>query len=301
MPVYVDPITGAPASKPAGAADKGQGTQGQQYPENAVATPWGRLEPLLTPEQLKSRYLKGIPMTLKIMNPDTRTPYTITDDELKDYIELAVNDAEEETSLILMPTQFQDKLPYQRQDFESLGYLQLPRRPVASIEALNIVLADGSEAFRFPLDWIETANLVHGQLNLIPLALQGVITGNLAGNASVDPVTGNAVFFNGLYNRPWVAALFGVTYTCGFKDGLMPKTVNNLIGVIAAMRVLSMIGAAYANFTSVSLGIDGMSQSVGTAGPQRYKQRMDELTAERALLVRKLKKLGGGGILVGTI
>jgi hypothetical protein len=300
MPIY-DGLNnaGVTASKKAGTEDLGQGTQGKQYMENGTATPWGRLEPLLTPDLLKSRYLKGIPMQLKIKDVDGK-PFKITDMELKDYIELAVDEAENETGLVLMPTQFTEKLPFQKQDYESFGYFQLPKRPIASIEALNVTLADGSDVFVFPTEWLETANLIHGQLNIIPLAFQGMQggTGVIGG---VNAGSGTAVFFNSLWNRPWVAAMFGITYTAGFTNGLMPKYVNNLIGCVVAMRVLSMIAAAYAGVTSTSLGIDGLSQGMGSPGPTRYKQRMDELTAERALIVKKLKKTFGTKFVVGTV
>lgn len=288
-------------SKPAGTGDSGVGKQGKQYPEGVAVTPWGRLEPLIDPDLLKSRFLKGIPLTLRIKDPTTREPYKITDDELKDYIEVAVDEAEQETNLILMPTQFVEKLPFQKQDFEAFGYFQLPHRPVMSIEALNVTLADTSDVFVFPTEWVETANLIHGQLNILPLAFQGIEGGNGVIGGGINAGGGTAVFFNSLWNRPWVAALFGVTYTCGFKDGLMPKSVNQLIGIIAAMQVLSQIAAAYAGQTSTSLGIDGMSQSVSTPGPNRYQVRMQELKDQRALLVRKIKKSYGGKFVVGTI
>jgi hypothetical protein len=294
VPVYT-------GSKPAGTQDLGEGTQGKQYPEGATSTPWGRLEPLITPDLLKSRFLKGIPLTLKIKDPETGKPYKITDDELKDYIETAVDEAEQESGLILMPTQFTEKLPFQKLDYEQFGYFQLPKRPIASIEALNVTLADGSSIFQFPTEWIETANLIHGQLNIIPLAMYGIGQGTGIVGGSVDGTSGTAVFFNSLWNRPWVAAMFGITYTAGFKDGLMPKSVNNLIGIIAAMQVLSMIAAAYAGATSTSLGIDGMSQSIGSPGPNRYAKRMEELQAQRALIVRKLKKSYASKFVVGTV
>jgi hypothetical protein len=301
MPIY-DGLNdfGVAASKKAGTEDLGQGTQGGQYPLDVTATSWGRLEPLLTPDLLKSRYLKGIPMTLKIKDVDGKH-FKITDDELKDYIELAVDEAENELQLTLMPTQVTQKLPFQRQDYEQFGYFQLSHRPISSIEALNVTLADGSDVFVFPPQWLETANLVAGQLNIIPLAFQGGQggTGVIGGIDSAG--SGTAVFFNSLWNRPWVAALFGVTYTAGFINGLMPKYVNNLLGCIVAMRVLSMIAAAYAGATSTSLGLDGMSQSVGTPGPNRYQVRMGELEKERALCVKKLKKQFGASFVVGTV
>src|SRR6266404_3753543 len=123
MPIYTGP--NATPTKPAGASDAGQGTQAKQYPEGATFSAYGRLEPLITPDQLKSRFLKGIPMVLKIKDPTTGQNFRITDDELADYVELAVNDAEEETHTIIAPTQFTEKLPFQKQDFEAFGYWQL--------------------------------------------------------------------------------------------------------------------------------------------------------------------------------
>jgi hypothetical protein len=289
MPVYT------------GSKDAGTQSGSSQYPENAVATVFGRLEPLITPELLKSRFLKGISLTLKVKDLETGKPFKITDSELRDYIENAVDEAEQETGLLLMPTQVSDKLPFQKLDFEQFGYFQLPHRPIASIQSLAVRLADGSDIFTFPNEWIETANLVHGQLNLIPLAFQSITAGGQVIGSGLDMGSGTSVFFNSLWNRPWLAALFDITYTVGFKDGMMPKMVNKLIGTIVAMQVLSQIAAAYANATSTSLGIDGMSQSVGTPGPERYRMRMEELKADRALLVRKLKKAYNGGIVSGTV
>jgi hypothetical protein len=278
-----------------------KGPPGSLYPPNAIATVLGRLEPLLTPDQLKSRYLKGIQLTLKIKDPDTGKPYKIMDEELKDYIDLAIDEAEQETGLTLFPTKFSNKLPYQRQDYEQFGYLQLPHRPISSIDSFTVKLADNSEIFRFPVEWIETANLIWGQLNIIPLAFQSIEGGGGVVGVNETGATGTAVFFNSLWNRPWVAAMLNVEYTTGFPDGMMPKSVNDLIGTIATMRVLSQIAAAYAGQTSVSLGIDGMSQSIGTPGPNRYQVRMQELADHRKLLVRKLKKAFGTSFVVGTV
>ena len=282
------------SSKPAGG--------GAIYPENAVASEfYGRLEPLITPAQLKSRFLKGIPLILKIRDPETQQFFRITDDELKDYILTAMDEAENETGLFFMPTQFSEKLPYQRQDFEQFGYQQIGRKPISSIESLTVRLSDQSDIFVFPTEWIETGNLVHGQLNIIPLAFQGVQGGTGIIGGGIDGGSGTSVFFNSLWNREWVAALFNITYTTGFPNGMMPRLVNQLVGNIVTMQVLSQLAAAFSHATSTSLGIDGLSQSVSGPGPNRYTVRMKELQDQRNLLVRKLKKLFGTGIVVGTV
>lgn len=287
-------------NKSAGVFDASVNQQGSQYPENVINTPWGRLEPLITVDQLKSRFLKGIPLVLRIVDPETRKPFTITNAELKDYIELSVDETENETGLTLMPTQITQRLSYDRHDYESFGYMQLPHRPISSLQELSVSLADGSQVFVFPLQWIETANLIHGQLNIIPLAFSGVSggTGIIGGVANGQ---GTAVFFNSLWNRPWVAALFGVRYVAGFKDGMMPKIVNQIIGINVAIRVLSQIAAAHSVINSSSIGLDGMSQSLSGPGGQRYALRIQELEAQKKLLVGRIRKSFGSKFAVGTI
>lgn len=280
MPVYTD----------------GKSVPGSVYPSNAVASELSQLEPLITADQLKSLFLKGIPMVLKVKDPETGLNFRITNEELEQYIRRALAVVETETGLSLMPTQFEDKLPYQRQDFEQLGYLQLPHRPISSIQSLTVKLANESIVFTFPTEWLETANMIHGQINLIPLAFSGGAGSNVVGTGS-----GSTVFFNSLWNRNWVSALFGVVYTTGFPDGLVPYCVNELVGTVAAQRVLSQIAAAGANNTSVSLGLDGASQSTSGPGPNKYQLRMQELAADRKLLTKKLKKLFGTAFVVGTV
>jgi len=294
MPIYFPSD-----SKPAGAFDGLERKQGHQYPLEVAVDSWGSLEPLITVDKLKTRFLLGVPMTLRVKDPETGKPFKITDTQLAELIRVHVSTAEEETGLVIMPRQFVERKEFSRQDWESFGYFRVNHRPMASIEALNCSLSDGSVAFSFPTQWLEMGNATTmGQINVIPLAFQafGAGTGIIGQEA-----TGNATFFNAVVNRHWLAALFTVTYTAGFKDGLVPVPVNQLIGTIVAMEVLSMIAAAYAWVTSTSLGIDGLSQSVSSPGPARFQVRMGELDKQRQLLVKKLKGKYGTKIVSGAV
>lgn len=295
MPIYT-----GDESKQAGAQDSLEEKQGGQYPLDVACSAWGRLEPLITVDQLKSRFLIGIPLTLKVKDPETGKFFRITDDQIKDRISVSVGVAEEETQLTIMPTQFIEKLPFQRQDWANFAFFKLEHRPVASVEALNVALSDGSVPFSFPPMWLELSNASKsGQINVIPLAFQAFTPGT--GVVGQVGAYGGATFFNAIISKRYIAALFTCTYTAGFKDGLVPTIVNELIGTIAAMEILSMIGAAYAGATSTSLGIDGMSQSVSTPGPERYSRRMEELDAKRKLLTKKLRGKYNTKIVSGTI
>lgn len=265
---------------------------GAAAPYGAIATPWGRLEPLITPEQLRVRMLFGIPLMTRMVDPVTKRAIVMTDDMLKDFIHRAVDKAELETSLTLMPTQFQEKLPYSRLDFEQFGYFKLSQHPATSIESLSIQLADGGDVFNFPLEWVDTANLLYGQVNLIPLAYQTLTAGmyNAPGTGMVG-YSGNGVFFNNLWNKDNVPALMNFQYTAGFRDGLMPSYINELVGIIAAMNILSQLGAINAKTTGQSLSVDGLSQSVSGTGPNIYVQRLTELKEERAMITKKIRSV----------
>lgn len=272
------------------------GQEGGSYPQNIVDTSWNRLEPLLTPGQLRFRHLFGIPLVSKFKDPTTGKPMVMTDPIIQDYIRRAVSDAELEVGIDIFPNKYSAKLPFDKCEYEQFGYFQLERKPVATIDKLTVRPADNLDVFNVPLDWVETAYMTAGQVNIIPLTLAFV-----NGDTVNTQGGGGAVFLSILGNKPWVPAFWGIEYTTGFKDGIIPTPVNELIGVIAAMKILSQLAATYAGVTTTSLGIDGLSQSIGTPGPQIFKIRMQELGEERALLVRKLKVLFGQTMFSGNV
>lgn len=257
---------------------------GAMFPDNAVETTWNRLEPLVTPTQVKNRHLFGIPLVSAIRDPLTNRAQRYDDDLIKDTIDRAVGLVETETGLDIFPVRMKEKLPFDQHHYQSFGYMRVARRPVACVDKITITPASGNDLYTVPIEWVETANLPYGQLNLTPISgatVYGDVTGGVA--------PGGALFLNVLGQHRWVPAFWMVEYTSGFPDGLLPRVVNELVGAVAAMEVLSALAATYARSTSHSLGIDGLSQSVSTPGPQLFKQRLDELAEKRKKLVKKLR------------
>ena len=157
-----------------------KGPLGSVFPVNASdSSNVQRLEPIVTPQKLKDRYLFGIPMVSAIKDPITGKRQILTDDMIKDYIDGAIIDAEEMSQTIINPTQFNEKYPFDRNDYLSFGYLRLNKRPVYSIDEMMVTPANNVDVFQVPLDWVETNNLVMGQVNLIPIgiALNGTVYG----------------------------------------------------------------------------------------------------------------------------
>lgn len=249
-----------------------------------------RNEPLLTPEQLVSRFLKGIP--LKFRNGDRFTP-----DELKDRINLAINEVELLLGTVITREQFKDKVPFDYALYKAYIHIMAPMRPIISLEHLAIVSADGNNIFEIPPTWIEASNFSKGLINTIPLlAAYGV--------NSVQGAVGNAgiAFLTVIDGLNWVPAYWQINYTAGLstKEGNVPTPVNELIGTVAAIAILSEIGPLNI-WNSQSQTQDGISQSSSGPGPRLYELRIAELEKKKEDLVKKMKAIFSTRYFVGNI
>lgn len=261
------------------------------YPVHAIETSglMQRCEPLLTPEQLKGRFLKGIP--LFFANGDT-----FSDDDIKDRIYLASNTVELDLKTTLTREQRQEKLSFNREDYKAYIHLTAENGPIVSIEQLAIVSADQNEIFAIPAQWIETSNFAKRIINVIPLlAAYGV--------NSVQGAVGNAgiAFLTVIDGLNWVPAYWQIKYTAGIsnKEGKIPTVVNELIGCIAAIDMLSQIAATFI-YTSQSQSQDGISQASSGLGPRIYQLRIEELTLKREKLEKQLRGIFANKFILGT-
>lgn len=249
-----------------------------------------RCEPFLTPELLISRFLKGIP--LRFRNGDS-----FTHGELKDRINLAMNEAELMLGTTITREQFKNKLPYDKSLYKSYIHLVTENKPIVSLEKLAIVSADGLNIFEIPPAWIEAANFSKGLINVIPLlSAYGV------SSANGGVIKGGVALLGTLEKQHWVPAYWQVNYTSGLssREGQVPIPVNELIGTIAAMAILSEIGPLNV-WNSQSQSQDGISQSSSGPGPRLYVLRMEELEKKKNELLTKLKGVFSNRILFTNI
>lgn len=252
------------------------------YPVHAQETSGllKRCEPMLTPSKLISRYLKGIPLIFP--NGDE-----LTSADLKDRIMLAANEVEVLLKSPINRESFKDKLSFDRSLYESFIHLKTEQGPIVSLERLAIVSSNNANLFQIPIEWIETTNFSKRQINVIPLlAAFGLnqITGSVA-NAGI-------VFLTIMGGLGWVPAYWEVQYTAGLanKEGHVPIPVNELIGIVAAISVLSEIAPSNI-YNSQSLSQDGISQSSSGPGPRVYEKRIEELEYRKENILKKLKGL----------
>jgi hypothetical protein len=268
---------------------------GGVFPDNVVETSWERVEPLIKPEQVKSRHLFGIPLVSAMKDPLTGKAQVYTDDMIRDAVDRAVAIVEQDVGIDVFPNVNKEKHAFDRNEYEAFGYFRVLRRPIASIEKLSITPPSGSDIYSIPLEWVETAYMHTGQINLIPLG------NSIAYGTPANVGSGGALFLNVLGNQPWIPAFWQITYTSGYPDGVIPKVVNELIGVVAAMDILSSLAATYGRSSSHSLGIDGLSQSVSTPGPQIFKVRYEELAEKSKKMIKRLKVIYGLVLFSGNV
>lgn len=257
---------------------------GAALPEYAVESDWNRVEPLISSERLKQRFLFGIPLMSRFADPVTKRRDVMTPEIVRQFIVDAVAVAEAEIHVEIFPVKRREKYAFDQNHYREFGYLQLTHTPVSSIDRLSVTPSNNVDIYDVPLDWIEVAYLPRGQINIVPLTIAIQNGGFIAAQTG-----GGAAFLSILGMRGWIPAFWQVEYSTGWVDGQIPKLVNELIGIIAAMDILDQLAATNAHNSGHSLGIDGLSQSASTPGPEVYSKRLEGLEKKRALIVGKLK------------
>jgi len=237
-----------------------------------------RCEPILTPQLLISRYLKGIPLAFP--NGDA---YSAQD--IQDQIVLAMNEVEIACKITLSREQFVDKVPFDIALYKSFIYLKTEQNPVLSVESVQIVSSDGYAVFKIPGAWLESSNFSKGIVNVVPiLGAYSVATGGGVG------AYGGIPYINIFSQLTFVPGFWQINYTTGTSkiEGQFPVVINDLVGMTAAINMLSVITNMFLT-TSQSLSRDGMSQSSAGPGPRMYLPYIEELIKKRDLLLTKIK------------
>ena len=261
------------------------------YPVHAQETSGllTRCEPLLGPDKFVRLFLKGIP--LKFPNGDK-----FTNEDFQDKLNWAMNETELLLGTTIMREAFMHKVPFDYSLYKSYIHIMAEKGPIISLEQLAIVSADNNNIFTIPPTWVETTNFSKRLINVIPLlAAYGVNqVAGAVGNAGI-------AFLTVMDGLSWVPAYWQINYTAGLSntEGQVPVPVNELIGCIAAIDVLSQI-AATNRFNSQSQSQDGISQSSSGPGPNIYNKRIEDLSLRRDKLVSKMKSMFSTRYFVGN-
>lgn len=250
-----------------------------------------RVEPLITPKQLKSRFLKGI---IELMPKSAQ----YTDVELKDQINLAINEIEAEIKVPVFAEQFKERHPFDQVLYKSFLYTKVTHGPIRSVEDLKVETSSGDKIYRIPAQWIDMGQAHNRQINVIPL---------LAAYSSVDATMATGVSVGAAYliitqNFGFIPSYWTIEYTAGLcgDKGAVPVIVNQLIGVQAAINVLSAL-AATNRYNTVSISQDGISQSHSGPGPNVFQVRINDLMMKKQELIGQIQRMFQQRFYVGTL
>jgi hypothetical protein len=227
-----------------------------------------RYKSLPTFATLKARALFGIPLKSQL------TGETIADETLTHYIDTAISELEHELDLYITPVSFDEKHDYRRHEFTwSYNYLKLNHSNVIQVEEVELSFSNDQENLGFVQFPVEHVHLMHqeGVIQLVPAfgtSLSGFLLSAFSGTQF------HALRAIGLHTFPGGVR---VKYTAGFEKDKVPSAVVELIENMAAFKLLTFIGPLIFPHTSVGVSMDGVSQSVGTPGPQFLANRISDL------------------------
>lgn len=201
----------------------------------------------LNTEFLRDNYLFGIPLEDMYGNQ-------MKESMLEHYIDSAIQHTQRMLQITIVPEEVTEEVhDYYAGDFKNWSYLQLHKRPVIEVTAMNMSFGD-RKMFDIPTGWIRNHSLT-GQIQLFPVS----------GSSGSIILTQNGSFMPlmvGMYqNAP---GIWRVSYKAGMEE--IPADLGEYIMKRASIGILQVwgdliIGAGIANQT---ISLDGLSQSIGT-------------------------------------
>jgi len=221
-----------------------------------------------TAQEMRKRALFGIPLKSQLTGEE------IDDETLKHYIDSAISELEHELDLYITPVTFEEKHDYRRHEFTwNYNYLKLNHPNVINIERVQLTFSNDDAELGFvdfPLEHVHVQPQ-EGVMQLVPAfgtSLSGFLLSAFSGTQF------HALRATGLTDFPGGVR---VKYTAGFEKDKIPTAMIELIENMAAWKLLSFIGPLIFPHTSVGVSMDGVSQSVGTPGPQFLVNRIKDL------------------------
>lgn len=234
---------------------------------------FNRYLPIPTPESLKKTVLFGLPLKSFLTGEE------VSDEALQQFIDQAISEIEHTLDLYITPVTFQERHDYSRhQFFWSFGYIKVNHGPILDVSKFQLTFNNGNGQIGAPPLVDIPLEFIHVQpqeqtIQLVPA--QGVTISGLI--MSIYSGLGFHAFNNQALSH-WPGAVL-VEYRAGFKEGQVPALLVGLIENLAAWKMLSVMGPILFPHNSVSIGIDGTSQSVGTLGPAFLQNRLADLRA----------------------
>lgn len=213
-------------------------------------------ESLVTPEELKTRYLFGIDLS------DPTTGEELPKETIQHAINTAISFLEHDLDIIIMSRSFTESYDYRAVDYIDFNMLKLKKRPVCSVEKLKAKFPQNRDLVDYPEEWYVVEKEA-GQLQLSPV--EGTFSGLI--------VTQGGSYLPLIYGtRQYWPHLFEVQYTAGFDNDCVPVIINDMIGMQASIHLFELLGDIVLGpgVASESTNLDGAGISKGTTASAMF-------------------------------
>jgi hypothetical protein len=243
---------------------------------------------VMSPQELLTLYFYGISI-------QSRDGTQLSYDTIKYNIKVAQEEVEKFLEIRLNIKFIEQTCDYFRDDYWNkfpIIRTKLPvRKPLSLVGLLN-----GIEQIRYPNDWLsckkDNEEMYFKKIHIIP-------TGSISGSSGSVLLSGITAYY-GMTSFNDIPNYFTVQYLTGFSVEHTPTDIIDLIGKYAAIRLFHIAGdivLGQGGLTSISLGVDGLSQSISTAANSSgsaYGARIKGYLADVDVYLKRLKNFYKG-------
>lgn len=235
-----------------------------------------------TPKQVYDYALMGLPKYF----PLTKEPITV--DMITPFLESAITEIEMKLGCNLSEvTHFHSEDWLEGSFTNNMAGVRLQKWPATQVVGFTLKYPHTNtptpyQKYNIPSHWIF---LRYNRVNVV--ASDGSVTVN-TDNSGI----GNAGLFNYIsgFNRGiWGPGAIEIIYKAGFSQDKLPSSVADLIKTWAAHRFITDILPVMFPQASVTVSIDGVSQSVGLMVQQLLTERLTNLEKKKAELISALE------------
>ncbi len=204
---------------------------------------------IMSPSEMLETYFYGIPIIDKRGN-------TIAEDVFKNYISAAQSEIEKYLGIKLIPQIITEDIDFTFNDWRAWGFLRTTY-PVTEVWEMK-GFVNTVQQMDMPKEWLSiretNTDLKYRHIHLLPIT----------STAIQHSMIYHGVVPLGLFTMQNIPNYWTVVYGTGFPK--IPYDLYNFIGKLAAINVFHIMGDLIlgAGIASMSIGLDGLSQSIST-------------------------------------
>lgn len=238
---------------------------------------------LFSAKDLEEIYLFGIPI-------QTTTGDKIPESTIDLYTKAATEELEKQFNIRVLRGVVEEEVAFEYDNFKNWGFL-VTTYPIETVVSIKGSYNNSSELV-YPKEWISVTKRVRAEdrnriINIIPNSTMKISSG--VSFNTISPIWG-------LFNYSRVPDYWSIKYISGFTT--VPADLLNAIGKLASINIFHNMGDLVlgAGVASISIGLDGLSQSIGTtssATNAAYGSRVAGYEGDLKLLLPKIRKQYG--------